>query len=48
MRVSTTSPSGVSIGTFSSRGIESIEIVGLLGSIRTSSISFECGNTSLW
>src|SRR5262249_40528527 len=30
----------------SSRGIESIEIVGLEGSIRTSSISLECGRTA--
>src|SRR5438270_13339473 len=37
---------GGSILTWSSRGIESMEIVGLLGSIRASSISFECGTTN--
>ena len=39
-------PFGGVIVTLSSRGIESIEIVGLLGSIRTSSISLECGATN--
>jgi hypothetical protein len=33
------------IGTFNSRGIDRIEIVGSLGSTRTSSISLEWGST---
>ena len=45
MRFSSITPSGLSIGTHSSRGIESIAIVGLFGSIRTSSISLEWGST---
>ena len=45
MRFMITCPFGAVIVTCSSRGIESIEIVGLLGSIRTSSISLECGTT---
>src|SRR5579875_834864 len=45
MRLCVTCPFGSVIGTFSSRGIDSIEIVGLLGSMRTSSISLECGST---
>src|SRR5271155_5707301 len=45
MRFVITSPLGAVNVTCSSRGIESIEIVGLLGSMRTSSISLECGST---
>src|ERR1700677_3465390 len=45
MRLVITSPLGAVNVTCSSRGIESIEIVGSLGSIRTSSISLECGRT---
>ena len=39
-RVGPISPFGVSIGTHNSLGIDIIEMYGLLGSIRTSSISF--------
>jgi hypothetical protein len=46
MRFSSSCPFSRVNGTRSSRGIESIEIVGLLGSMRTSSISFECGSTA--
>ena len=46
MRLVIISPLGAVNVTCSSRGIESIEIVGLLGSIRTSSISLECGRTA--
>jgi hypothetical protein len=46
MRFVIASPVGAVNVTRSSRGIESIEIVGLLGSIRTSSISLECGRTA--
>src|SRR5665213_2040004 len=46
MRFVITSPLGAVNVTCSSRGIGSMEIVGLLGSIRTSSISFECGRTA--
>src|ERR1700730_4322205 len=45
MRLTVGGPFGGVIVTCSSRGIESIEIVGLLGSIRTSSISLEWGTT---
>src|SRR5437879_3982330 len=45
MRLVTTRPRGVVNVTWSSRGIDIIEIVGLFGSMRTSSISFECGST---
>src|SRR5450759_2508643 len=45
MRFVITAPLGAVNVTCSSRGIESIEIVGLLGSMRTSSISFACGRT---
>src|SRR5438309_6070573 len=40
-----TCPFGAVNVTCSSRGIDIIEIVGLLGSMRTSSISLECGST---
>ena len=42
-----TGPAGVWIVTSSSRGIDIIEIHGLPGSIRTSSISLECGSTGV-
>src|SRR5438132_2774637 len=45
MRLVTMRPWGVVNVTCSSRGIDIIEIVGLLGSMRTSSISLECGRT---
>ncbi len=46
MRFTTGRPPGGLIVTCSSRGIDIIEIVGLLGSMRTSSISLECGTTN--
>src|SRR5438552_5246024 len=45
MRLVITAPFGAVKVTCSSRGMDSIEIVGLLGSMRTSSISLECGST---
>ena len=41
MRLVMTSPFGAVNVTCSSRGMESIEMLGLLGSMRTSSISLE-------
>jgi hypothetical protein len=42
-----TAPLAVWSVTWSSRGIDIIEIQGLLGSMRTSSISLECGSTGV-